>query len=497
MKEREDHLFDKIIRDKMAHYAEPVPDDVWENISQKRNFISSIKIHYKLILSVLLLLVITLSVTISMTYKSKFVKQQNNAEVNKNDLNTVLAEYPVKEVAYKPAKRNNISEKPVTRIISSVNDVKIDKFTEKPSVKEENEVKATTGSNQNSDKNKTVITANKQPKTVNSTPPIIPPVEIAVIETTYKEPIISTASVQTNKEVVKPSETYMVSSDSESVLKTPEIIRINNTQVSIVVQTQSAIGDSNTLKLPENNTTPAVKTHFSFLDFIVSPGLVTKSTKSSNPASENYVSMLDRVTKTRYSLGCEIRYRYFLNSFWNVATGLMYNQVKEQMQGQIKPDQVTIKQTTGTIITPFDPPKQVTFTDTIRVPAKTISLYNTFSYLRIPILLGANFNILKIPLNVYAGFGYFYSINQQGGYISSATLEPVDFNTTMDNPYKKVQGVNIEAGINANIRITKRSYFLFGFDYSRYVIPINDSKYQFQQYYSIWNLNIGITCQLF
>jgi len=228
-----------------------------------------------------------------------------------------------------------------------------------------------------------------------------------------------------------------------------------------------------------------------------SPGLVFKSTEASDPSSEAYAGMLDELTASTYTFGLEIRYRYYLNDFWNLATGLKYYQVKEEMTGQISPEQVSVKQTTGMIITPFNPPRQVTFTDTITTPAKTISQYNTFSYLRIPVLIGSNFIIFKTPVNFYGGFGYCFSIRQNGAYIDPVTHNTSDFQNSMNNPYKNAQAVNVQLGVNANRKLSKRTDLLFGIDYSRYVIPITDNAYQYQQYYQILNLNIGITYQLF
>lgn len=512
MTERDNQIFDKIIRNKVSQYKEPVSDDIWENISKRRQFSSFLTTNYKLILSVIIMSVLTLVVTIPMTYKSKSEKDGQNLVSVKSHVSSVLLNAPEqtsktiktnhisKTKTFKTEESNKIIEKQViqntTKVIATTTDIS----SKIPITKGQSDDRGTTEILQRSDKNESDITSNNDSKTNNPTPLINRSNDSPVIEISYIEPVTQTTSIQPGSEIVIPPKILNIPTDTESAYRNiPVILTDNNLTGKPVDQTQSPLADSNLLKQPENITTPSdpLQSHFSCLDFIFSPGLVTKSIIAIDPASQSYARILDRVTKTRYSMGFEIRYRYYLNQFWNLATGVMYTQIKEQMYGQIMAEHNATKLIPCSIITPFDPPKQIFLSDTFKVPQKNISQYNTYSYLQIPALLGANFSLFKIPLNLYAGVGYFFAIKQEGAYINSATLESTNFQTGIDNPYKNVQGLSMRAGINASKQISRRSAFFIGADYTRYVISIKDKQYQFQQYYSVWNLNLGITYQLF
>lgn len=504
MTERDDHIFDQKIRKKLTSYEEPVSDDIWENISKRRTKYSFLLTNYKWIVGVFVMSMLALAVTIPKIYKSKTEKVQSYTEAGiSNDL--------VKTASIIGQLKNNIQQtktkintteenkesyhKETIQSVPKESISKIIKVSDNKTTSSQDETNVTKVNQPESAKKG--IT-NNEPKANNPPVSIIISNEPTIIIPSNTEPIIQTISNTFNTEVSKPEITATDSADNQTAQliseKTPE----NTFTAKPIVQIQAV--DSSSAKQPENATAETIpfKTHIKFLDFVVSSGMVNKSIKASDPASGSYVRMLDRVTKTKYSIGFELRYRYYFNDCWNISTGLMYNQVKEQMTGQTKPGQITLKQTTATIISPFDPPKQVIIkTDTLREPAKTISQTNTFSYLRVPLLLGAKFEIFKIPFNLYAGVGYFYSIIQKGAYINSSTYESVEFKKSINNPYKRTQGVNFQTGLNANIKLTNRCYFLIGGDYSRFTVSINDSKHPFQQYYSIWNINMGISYQLF
>jgi hypothetical protein len=513
MKERDDHIFDKIIRNKLAPYTEPVPEDIWENISQKRNFRPFLFNNYKLIVSVIAVMVTGLVVTVSMTYNTSIKKanlDQTTIKKTENNISIKTHEkVPYNSTQHrsandkksKSAENNKIPEKEVIHHQSTIKATTIiQKATQNPHFNEQNEEKASVAVHQNTVKNETVIIPEvkqviKEPslpsQTTNSS------VNFDIVKTA---PIIQAPPVQTNVEVSKPVNIVNIQSDTlTSNRSTAEIVADKTFVMKPEDPVRTAVADSSFTKLPGNIVSPPLmhNFHLSCIDLIFSPGLVSKSIEANNPAYNSYARMLDQVTKTTYSLGFEIRYRYYLNQFWNIATGLMYNQINEQMTGQTKAEQLSVKQTTGVIISPFDPPKNIIFTDTIKTPAKYVSQNNRYSYVQIPALLGANFGLFKIPFNIYAGALYSYCFKQQGAYINSTTFESASFESSIDNPYKDAQGLCIIAGISANKMISNRSSFFIGIDYTRFVIPINDSKYQFQEYYSIWDLNLGITYLLY
>ena len=511
MTERNDHKFDQIIRKKLSHYDEPVPVDIWENISIQRKSSSFILSHYKLIISVLFVSVLSVAVIISANHLTKNNKQPNTATAEMSNSNGVLlktvATYaktistsqPLNDETSVTENNSDLTTKPSIRSVSSVNTSSIYKQSENILVRGKDVSSSTNGGSQMIANNNltgsksSIVNPTSSIKTTNE-----PPNAVATITETANQSSANLFNNETGKadNIVDNTSGQIPNTPSDHSI--PQIISTNPSEAKTVLQIEST--DSSSDKQLQNVPPPIIpfKPHLKCIDLIFSPGLLSKSIKSSDPASESYVQMLDRVTKTKYSIGFDIRYRYFLNEFWNIATGLMYNEVKEQLIGQVKPEQISIKQTMGTIITPFDPPKQIILkSDTVRIAAKTVSQNNTFTYLRIPILVGANFNIFKVPLNFYAGFGVYYSIKQQGAYINTLTLETADIKNSTDNPYKNRMGVNVQTGINASIKMAKRCYFLLGADYSRFVIPINDKKYPIEQYYSIWNLNLGITYQIF
>ncbi|HMQ47210.1 MAG TPA: hypothetical protein PKA00_06780 [Saprospiraceae bacterium] len=231
-----------------------------------------------------------------------------------------------------------------------------------------------------------------------------------------------------------------------------------------------------------------------YVEALASPDLTFRNLEAREPAFEEYAEFRNSTEDRMYAFSAALRLAMVSEAGLTMRTGINYSQINEKFRYvNGSEERVEIKSI-------FDNNGNVIGTDTIVViGTRTKVTYNQYQMLDIPFLLGYEFEMDRLSLNVNAGAYLNLLFKQEGDFLSPQSLEPVSFDSGNPDAYpafKQQAGLGWYGSVGVVYKLNPLLDLMIEPHFKVFPKSVTRDQYGLRQNYMSTGLFIGLRQQI-